>query len=156
MLRVYVPGFDDLLLEHVLLDINGTLTSAGVLIPGVGQRVASLKQTLQVLLVTADTRGTADAVAGTLRVAVKRVPAGREAQAKADLVTRLGAEHLVAIGNGANDALMLQIARLGIAVIGDEGLAVSALQNAALVTSTILDALDLLVDPIRLISTLRR
>lgn len=156
MPRVTVPGVGGLVLKHLLLDINGTLTTAGALIPAVDRRIAFLRQTLQVLLVTADTRGTADAVAATFGVKVKRVPAGGEAQAKADLAARLGAEHVVAIGNGANDALMLQTARLGIAVLGDEGLAVSALQSADLITATILDALDLLIDPVRLVSTLRR
>jgi len=156
VLSVSIPGLGDLALEYLLLDINGTLTSAGVLIPGVAQRVASLREKLRVLLVTADTRGTAGQLAETLGVAVERVPGGGEAQAKADLATGLGAAHVAAIGNGANDALMLEAARLGIAVLGDEGLAVSALTRADVFTPSVIDAFDLLIDPVRLVSTLRR
>ncbi|MGC9359780.1 MAG: HAD family hydrolase [Anaerolineae bacterium] len=156
MLRVSIPGFGELAFSRLLLDINGTLTMAGGLIPGVASRVASLREELEVLLVTADTRGTAGELAETLGVAVERVPAGGEAEAKAGLVKRLGADHVAAIGNGANDALMLEVARLGIAVLGVEGLAVSALTKSDIVVSSIRDALDLLTDPVRVVSTLRR
>jgi len=121
----------------------------------VEQRIARLHNALGIMLVTADTRGTAGALAERLGIAVQRVPAGYEAQAKADLARSLGADHVAAIGNGANDALMLKAARIGIAVLGNEGLAVSALQSADLVAATIVDALDLLLDPVRLLSTLR-
>ena len=155
MIRIVVPGVGEVEIAHLLLDVNGTLTTDGVLIPGVEQRIARLHNALGIMLVTADTRGTAGALAERLGIAVQRVPAGYEAQAKADLARSLGADHVAAIGNGANDALMLKAARIGIAVLGNEGLAVSALQSADLVAATIVDALDLLLDPVRLLSTLR-
>ena len=71
------------------------------------------------------------------------------------LVERLGAERVVAVGNGANDAGMLQAAALGIAVLGPEGLAGEAWQ-AADVVAGIHQALDLLLHPRRLVATLRR
>ncbi|MCA9958568.1 MAG: HAD hydrolase family protein, partial [Anaerolineales bacterium] len=61
----------------------------------------------------------------------------------------------VAVGNGRNDALMLQAAALGIAVLQAEGTAVVTLTAADVVTPTILDALALLTEPRRLIATLR-
>ncbi len=156
MIRMIVPGVGSMEIEHLLLDVNGTLTTGGMLIPGVAERIARLSDALQIMLVTADTRGTADALAERLGVAIQRVPAGGEAQAKADLARRLVAERVAAIGNGANDALMLEAARIGIAVLGDEGVAVSALRRADLVTATIAQALDLFIDPVRLVSTLRQ
>jgi soluble P-type ATPase len=49
----------------------------------------------------------------------------------------------VAIGNGNNDDLILKEAGLGIAILGDEGMSVSAMRNAELVVKNIPDALDL-------------
>jgi soluble P-type ATPase len=49
----------------------------------------------------------------------------------------------------------LKEAALGIAVLGDEGLSVSAMQNADLVVKNISDALDLFLKPKRLTATLR-
>jgi soluble P-type ATPase len=70
-------------------------------------------------------------------------------------VDELGAEHVVAIGNGANDAAMLQQAVLGIAVLGGEGLATACLTAADIVVPSIESALDLLLYPRRLVATLR-
>jgi len=47
---------------------------------------------------------------------------------------------------GANDEAMLRLAMLGIAVIGSEGAATSAVLAADIVCGSILDALDLLLD----------
>ena len=68
----------------------------------------------------------------------------------------LGADRCVAIGNGANDALMVDEAALGICVLGPEGSAVACLVRADVVTPGITDALDLLLHPRRLVATLRR
>jgi soluble P-type ATPase len=50
---------------------------------------------------------------------------------------------------------MLKEAILGIAVIQEEGAAVESLVAADIVTRSILDALDLLLRPLRLTATLR-
>jgi len=63
---------------------------------------------------------------------------------------------VVATGNGANDAGMLQAAALGMAVLGPEGLAREALQEADVVMTSVHDGLDLLPHPRRLVATLRR
>ena len=68
----------------------------------------------------------------------------------------LGAETVVAIGQGANDAAMLKAAAIGIAVMGEEGLAVEALLSAQVLAANIYDALNLLEYPTRLVATLRR
>ena len=61
----------------------------------------------------------------------------------------------VCIGNGRNDTGMLKIARLGIVVVQQEGMAVAALLAADVVASNIVAALDLLLIPKRLVTTLR-
>ena len=56
-----------------------------------------------------------------------RMQPGDEAQQKAAYVQRLGAETVMAIGQGANDAEMLRAAAIGVAILSDEGLAGAAL-----------------------------
>lgn len=128
----------------------------GAVLPGVRERVAQLRPVLTVHLVSADTQGTLAAVAEDLGVIPHRLGPGDEGEQKAALVGRLGADRVVAIGNGANDAQMLERAALGIAVLGPEGLAVPCLQAADVVVGDILAALDLLLFPRRLVATLRR
>ena len=151
-----LPGRDPLTLRHLALDLNGTVALDGRLLPGVAERMALLRDRLDIYLLTADTHGQGAATADQLGIQLHRLVPGREAEQKADFVHRLGAAHTVAVGNGANDALMLSVAGLGIAVLGHEGLALPALQAADLVVPDIAAALDLLLHPKRLIATLRR
>jgi len=154
--HIELPGQGNLNIRALVLDLNGTVTTDGSLIPGVAERVRALSPLVEVFLVTADTLGTAGAVAQTLGCELHVLERGREAEQKRDWVRQLGAGRTAAIGNGANDALMLEEAALGIAVIGREGTAVQALLAADLVVPDIRDALDLLLRPARLTATLRR
>lgn len=156
MLEILIPSRDRLRLEHLVLDLNGTVALDGTLIPGVQERVARLRPTVTVHLVSADTQGTLTAVAEDLGVTPHRLEPGSERKQKAALVERLGADRVVAIGNGANDAGMLERAALGIAVLGPEGLALPCLQAADVLAPDIVAALDLLLFPRRLVATLRR
>jgi len=67
---------------------------------------------------------------------------------------KLGSMRCVAIGNGNNDASILEEAALGIAVIGPEGASAAALAAADLTCTSVLDALDLLTEPRVLAATL--
>lgn len=151
-LCVEIPGRPTLELRYLLLDMNGTLTARGVLLPGVEERLQRLAQSLELRLLSADTFATLEHVAAHLDVNSTVVPDG---QAKLDVVAALGAGSCAAIGNGANDAAMLAEAAIGIAVIGPEGAAAAALAAADLITRSIHEALDLLLDPRALAATLR-
>jgi len=136
-----------------VLDLNGTLTNRGELIEGVTERLARLGARLEVHVLSADTFGTLATVTADLGARVHAVATGEE---KARQVAALGADRCAAIGNGANDAAMLDAAALGIAVVGPEGAAASAVRSADVVCASILDALDLLLDERALVATLRR
>ncbi len=156
MIDIDIPGQGRLSLSHLALDLNGTIAADGELLPGVAERVAALRGVLEITLLTSDTHGRAAATAAALGIGLARVAPGGEAAQKAAFVRAAGAEHVAAIGNGANDAEMLRAAALGIAVAGEEGLAVPALVAADIVVPGIAAALDLLLVPARLRATLRR
>jgi P-type E1-E2 ATPase len=156
MLTIDIPGHGLLELKHLVLDVNGTIAHDGRLLDGVADAVRRLASELDVIVVTADTHGTAAGLQQELGVDLRVIPRGTEAEAKLDLVDELGADGVVAIGNGANDALMLKDAAVGIAVIGGEGACGATVGAADIVVTEIGTALGLLVDPKRLIATLRR
>ncbi len=156
MIEVSIPGRGTWKLEHLLLDVNGTLSLDGQLLPGVAERIAELRQDLRVRLLTADTFGKGKVLSQELGVSLQKVSPPSEDHAKEAVVHELGAENVVAIGNGANDVRMLRAARLGIAVLGPEATAAEALQAADVLAPDILAALDLLLHPKRLVATLRR
>jgi P-type E1-E2 ATPase len=156
LIQIEIPGWRALALEHLVLDLNGTVALDGQVMPGVAERLAALSPHLAIHLVTADTHGQAAEIGRQLDNQVVRIEPRYEASQKQALVERLGAERVAAIGNGANDARMLSAAVLGIAVLGREGLALEALRAADVVVARIEDGLDLLSRPQRLVATLRR
>jgi soluble P-type ATPase len=156
MIELSIPGRGDLTLEHLVMDVNGTLAVDGILLEGVVRRVGALRNRLTVHLLTADTHGGQSVIDGLLNLQAVRIQQGDEAGQKAAFVRQLGAERVVAIGQGANDALMLKTAVLGICVFSVEGLAVEALTFADLMMPDILSALDLFDRPLRLIASLRK
>ena len=156
MLNLSIPGFGDFALQHIVFDVNGTLATDGELVAGVAERLSALGEMFAVHMLTADTHGKQAAIDAQLGLTASRVAPVQEREQKTAFVDDLGAAHVIAIGNGGNDAGMLQAAALGIAVIGEEGLSVEALLAADVVTHHINDALDLLLKPKRLAATLRR
>jgi P-type E1-E2 ATPase len=157
MLEYEVPGWKRLRLSALALDLNGTTAMDGEVVPGVGDRLATLKgRGLAGYLLTADTRGRGAETADALGLVLHRLDLGQEGAQKRALVEALGAEQVVAVGNGANDVEMLQAAALGIGVMQEEGLATGILGAADVVVPDICAALDLLIKPRRLIATLRR
>ena len=155
MLEITIPSRGLLRLDHLVLDLNGTVALDGELIPGVEERLPWLGEALDIWLVSADTQGTLGTLSSSLGVASRRLRSGDEAMQKAALVKELGSDRVVAVGNGANDAAMLREAALGIAVLGGEGLAVACLGAADVVVPDIGAAFDLLLRSRRLLATLR-
>jgi P-type E1-E2 ATPase len=156
MIDLQIPGRGLIQLHYAVFDVNGTLALDGNLIEGVEARIAQLRGKLEVRLITADTHGRQTEIDQRLKFSADRLLPGNERQQKANYVWRLGAFNAVAIGNGANDVEMLKAAAIGIAVIGREGASSEAVAGADIVTLNVIDAIDLLLNPKRLVATLRR
>jgi P-type E1-E2 ATPase len=150
MIELNIPGRGLVSLEYLVSDVNGTLAVDGQLIDGIPRLLNSLRDRLEIHLLTADTHGR------QLNLQAVRIQPGNESQQKAEYVKGLGAEHVVALGQGANDAGMLNAAAIGICVLSTEGVALEALHAADVLASDIYTALDLLEKPVRLVATLRK
>ncbi len=155
MLEIVVPGYKTISLQHLVLDYNGTLACDGQLLPGVRERLIRLAEVVEVHVLTADTFG-------NVRIALADLPCKLSVLLRDDqdvtkryYVEALGTQAVACVGNGRNDALMLKAAGLGIAVVQEEGAAVETLLAADVAAPNILVALDLLLQPLRLVATLR-
>ena len=155
MLEIDVPGHRILRLEHLVLDYNGTLACDGRLLGGVKDRLEALAAQLKIHILTADTFGKARSELEGVPCELCILQAADQDTGKLRYVQGLGPDCTVCIGNGRNDRLMLVEAALGIAVVLDEGAAVQALNAAGAVCTSITSALDLLLNPLRLVATLR-
>ncbi len=156
MLSLNIPGIGKIELENAVFDLNGTLAVDGKIADRVKVKLNELSQNLHIYLLTADTYGTVEQAVSSLPLEVVRISPVNESEKKRDFVLKVGKEKTVAIGNGANDTLMLKEAKIGIAVIEKEGAFRDAILNADLIVRSADEALDLLLNPMRIVSTLRR
>jgi len=156
MIELTIPGRGPLRLQHLVTDVNGTLAVDGILIDGLTKRINALRDRLEIHMLTADTHGRQASIDAQLNLKATRIQPGNEAGAKAQFVRQLGADTVVAIGQGANDAEMLKVAALGICVMSQEGAAVETLISADIVLPDIFAALDLFEKPVRIVASLRK
>ena len=155
-MKLFIPGFKDLQVTHLMLDYNGTLACDGRLLAGVQEVLKRLAEEFEIHIVTGNTHGDAEShLRGIPCTTVMLGPEEGQVSRKAQYLEDLGPNSTVCIGNGRNDRFMLERAVLGIVVAQEEGAAVEALQAADVVCPNILSALSLLTEPKRLIATLR-
>lgn len=155
MLEIDIPGFGLVRLEHLVSDFTGTLSFDGKLLPGVKSRLNKIAKFLKVHILTADTFGKARQELEGVNCVMHILTGESHDIQKEEYVSKLGAENVVAFGNGNNDRRMLKSARLGIAVSLGEGCAVDALMSANIFVTSAKDGLDLLLNPKRCKATLR-
>ncbi|MBN2148788.1 MAG: HAD family hydrolase [Anaerolineales bacterium] len=156
MIELNIPGRGKVQLRHLVSDVNGTLAIDGKLPDGLARLLGVLRDRLELHLLTADTHGRQHEIDQQLNLRAVRIQPGAEGEQKAAYVRSLGADSVVAIGQGANDAAMLKEAALGICVFSQEGVAVETLLSADLVVASIFDALELLDKPLRIVTSLRK
>ncbi len=154
-MRIDIPGFGTLRLEHLVLDYNGTIAVDGKLLRGVRARLARAARLLEVHVVTADTFGHVRSELRTVKCKLSILAPRGQARAKLAYVRKLGASRTACVGNGRNDCMMLHAAALGIAVVQEEGAAAESVRAADVVVSDVRDALELLLETRRLVATLR-
>jgi len=156
MHQIEIPNYKTITLEHIVLDYNGTIAKDGKLKSEVKNLLPQLCERYTVHVITADTFGSVKAELKGFEVTVTVLTTNDHTQEKATYIEELGKAESVAIGNGNNDSEMLKSAILGIAVIGDEGCATATLLQSDITTTSIEDALMLLLNEKRLVATLRR
>ncbi len=143
-------------MEHLVSDVNGTLAVDGTLLEGVKRSIGSLRDRLNIHLLTADTHHRQAAIDFELGLKAVIIETGNEAAQKAAYIERLGSDKVIAIGQGANDVEMLRQAAIGVCVLSSEGTAIDALLAADLLVADIRTAFELLEKPLRMVASLRK
>ncbi len=155
MIQISVPGFGSLELEHLVMDYNGTMACDGEFYSTARELVEQLSRDLKIHVITADTFGKAAAQLKDLPVKLTIMGKENQDKGKLEYIENLGLDSCICIGNGRNDALMLKRAKIGIALLQEEGAAVITVTSADILCRNIKDALELFTKSGRLIATLR-
>lgn len=152
-MKYSIPGQDPFEIKTLILDLNGTLSVGGVIPEGVKDRLYGVKELgFSAVFFTGNTRNDADELASELGIEWKLA---KNAEEKRDLAQQIGADTCASIGNGLIDLELTKAARLGIVTMQAEGVHVQTLLAADIVVPSVNDALDLFIDPDRLIATMR-
>jgi soluble P-type ATPase len=153
-MKIKIPGRETLEIENIILDLNGTLAIGGRLINGVEPRIKRLQKAgLKFILFSGDTRGNAATIAKRLGIELIRTENMND---KARAALKLNPTKSAAIGNGYIDVGKFTAVKLGIAVLQAEGIHTKLFLCSDIIVPSIRDALDLFIDPSRLIATLRQ
>jgi soluble P-type ATPase len=156
MIRVEIPKYGCLELEHFVTDFSGTLSEDGKLLQGVREKLNKLSGKLKIHVLTSDTFGSAKKELEGINCSLYVLKGDEHVLQKEKYVLSLDANTVVALGNGNNDVRMLRLATLGIAVCLREGCSTDALNASKILVRSPIDAIELLLYPKRLIATLRR
>ena len=154
MIRIDIPGWGNMDIENIILDLNGTTATDGKISPEVRKKINLFLGKARIYILTADTQETANEEIRDMNVELVKIPKDDSREGKFEFLKTLNPAVTVAIGNGSNDQLILKEAGLGIAVLGDEGMSASSMRNADIVVKNISDALDLFLKPKRLMAIL--
>lgn len=155
MLKIEIPGHESLALQHLVLDYNGTIACDGTMKAGVMTKLQELSNSLQIHVITADTHGSVHKACSEDFITVHVIGKKDQDLQKQQYINQLDAQNCVAVGNGLNDALMLKEAALGIAIMQEEGCATQTLMASDLLFGSIDELLTALLQPTRIIASLR-
>ena len=96
---IEIPGYKTLDLDYLVLDYNGTIAVDGLIPPAIKERLLLLGDSFKIYVLTADTHGTAAAMCDGLPLEIMTFPSGSAMNEKLRILSSLGAEHCIAIGN---------------------------------------------------------
>ena len=154
MITIERPGQENLKIEFILIDFEGTLASDRRVHPKAKDKINLLSKRAKIYILAKDEKERVEEVLKKVHAEILYLTEGESSQKKLDLLRQLGATGTVAIGNGVDDGPMIGEAGWGVCVLGKEGASSEALKNADVVFTDILDALDFLLKPLRQKATL--
>lgn len=155
MLLYEIPGKENIEIENIVFDYNGTIAVDGKLIHGVEEAINTLSKSLNVFIVTADTYGTVEDECKGINAKILTFPKENAGESKRDIVKKLGPLKTITIGNGFNDVPMFKEAILSIGIMEGEGMSGSLIIEADIVVGNIIDGINIVGNKNMVKATLR-
>jgi len=156
MILLLRPGQAPLEIDSILINFDGTLATDRRVHPKTKDKLNLLARRTKIFVLTTQEEGWCEEVLRKVKAEIIRLREGEAGREKLTFLNRLGASRTVAIGNGWHDIPVIEQAGLGICVMGREGASGELIRKADLVFTSILDALDFLLKPLRQKATLGR
>lgn len=155
MLVYEVPGRNDIEIKNIVFDYNGTIAVNGKILKGVKELLLNFKDDIDIYILTADTYGTVKKECINLDAKVLTFPKENTSEFKKKIVKELNGKKTICVGNGFNDVSMFEEAAISIAVIEGEGASGYLLRHADIVTRSILEAIEIILNKDKIKAVLR-
>lgn len=155
MLKYKIPGREDIEIENIVFDYNGTIAVDGKVLEGVKELLPELEKYVDIYILTADTYGTVKKECSHIGAKVLTFPKENAGKSKNEIIKRINGQKTICIGNGFNDILMFKEAIISIAVIEGEGASGKLLPYADIITTSIIDGINIILNENRMKATLR-
>ncbi len=155
MLIYEIPGRDNIEIENVVFDYNGTIAVDGEILEGVRELLNRLDKHFKIHILTANTFGTVKKECSNINAKVLTFPKDDTSKFKRDIVESLGGENTICVGNGFNDIEMFKKAAISIGIIEGEGASGKLLLHADIVTRSIIEAIEIILNKDKMKATLR-
>ena len=156
VIKIEIDGFGKIEAKYLVSDLNGTLAMYGKVSPETKKLINQLKPKIKIYILSADTFNNGKDIADNLGVEFHKL-SGAKSQAleKCEFLQNLEPEKSIVMGNGRNDYLMFQKAKLSLGILGNEGISPKTLKEADLVINSPENGLKLLLNPLALKAGLR-
>ncbi|NLV89810.1 MAG: ATPase P [Tissierellia bacterium] len=155
MLVYKIPGREDIIIENIVFDYNGTLAVGGKLIEGVHDLINELSKYANIYVLTADTYGTVVEECKDINCKVLTFPKEKAGQSKKEIVEKIGGDRTLAVGNGFNDIPMFEASILSIGIIEGEGASGKLLARADIIVRNIREGINIILNKNMIKATLR-
>ena len=155
MLLYEIPGRDNIKIENIVFDYNGTIAVDGKLIEGVMELINSLAEYANIYILTADTYGTVEKECMGINGEILTFPKENAGVSKKKIVKKLGGERTLCLGNGYNDIPMFEESVLSIGIIEGEGASGKLLSKSDIVVSNIIQGINIILNQNMIKATLR-
>ncbi|NLK44919.1 MAG: ATPase P [Tissierellia bacterium] len=155
MLVYQIPGREDIIIENIVFDYNGTIAVGGKLIDGVPNLIYKLSKYAKIYILTADTYGTVEEECKDINCKVLSFPKEKAGESKREIVEKLGGDRTITFGNGFNDIPMFEASILSIGIIEGEGASGKLLTRADIIVRSIIEGINLILNKDMIKATLR-
>lgn len=155
MILYEIPGRDNIEIENIVFDYNGTIAIDGKLIDRVKELINTLAKDVEIYILTADTYGTVEKECKDINGKVLTFPKDNAGESKKEIVKKLGGQKTICLGNGYNDIPMFKEAILTIGIVEGEGASGKLLINADIVVRSIIEGINIMLNKNMVKATLR-
>lgn len=155
MIIYEIPGRENIQIENIVFDYNGTIAVDGQLIDGIEELFLELETYANIYILTADTYGTVVEECRDIPGKVLTFPGENAGESKRDIVRKLGSNRTMVVGNGFNDLPMFEEGVLSIAVMEEEGTSGKLLSQADIVSRNIIETINIILSKNKIKATLR-